>query len=109
MSPYKNPRPQEICIDSTIKGIKNILNSLEEFFQINKIITSQATPINNDNVLRNNNNGLERIKFPIPKLNKNNTNKTGANCRNFNESGCKDRVFVFHKPYLKNCFNRPNK
>ena len=96
MSPYKNPRPQEICIDSTIKGIKNILNSLEEFFQINKIITSQATPINNDNVLRNNNNGLERIKFPIPKVNKNNTNKTGANCRNFNESGCKDRVFVFH-------------
>ena len=86
-----------------------MLNKFEEFFQINKIIINQRVPINIDDALINNNKSPAKIKFPIPNTNKNNTNETGANCLNFKESGCKDNVLVFHKPYLKNCFIKPNK
>ena len=54
--PYKNPKPQDICIDKTINGIKKIEVTEEDLDQINNINISHKNEMNQNKEFKKNNN-----------------------------------------------------
>ena len=92
-----------------MNGIKKIVVIEGDFDQINTISSSHKIDMNPKKEFKKIKKLPWIIILEITTLKINKTNKTGANCLNFKDSGWTERVFVFHKPYLKNCFINPNK